>query len=94
VVVSRAEGEVWSGQRWVHKAAVSAARVFCASSRLRRRGSMEGVCQRPAARALPVLNARRERVPVVRDVRVVLLWVLSVLVYGQTLLPSRWMEHL
>ncbi|PTL82279.1 hypothetical protein [Vitiosangium sp. GDMCC 1.1324] len=44
--------------------------------------------------ALPVLSARPERVPVVRDVRVVLLWVLSVLVYGQTLLPSRWMEHL
>ncbi len=44
--------------------------------------------------ALPVWTSRSERVPMVRDVRLAVVWMMAVLVYKQTLLPARLVDYL
>jgi hypothetical protein len=44
--------------------------------------------------ALPIWTLRDERVALVRDVRLAVLWLVSLLVYGNSLAPSSWMDKL
>jgi hypothetical protein len=43
---------------------------------------------------LPIWTLRDERVALVRDVRLAVLWLVSLLVYGNSLAPSSWMDKL
>jgi hypothetical protein len=42
--------------------------------------------------ALPVLTARKDRVTVVRDARVLAVWLFSMVLYGYSPLPPQWIE--
>jgi hypothetical protein len=44
--------------------------------------------------ALPAWTEGAERVARVRDARVLAVWLVSLLLYGNTLLPARWVERL